>query len=177
VREFPRENRNAELDKLLIREGTALDVGTGGTFSMLFPQRKFSKVVAISANPDIIAVMEDRHEDWLECRFRWCDVRGYIPQESFDLITMLHVAEHLLLPELGHVLDTLTAVCRKQFVIETPEQFDDNMAAVEEEDDGYELHVSLVTAAFLAHWGFEPWARYWQNEKFSNAIYVRTTNG
>lgn len=177
MREFPREKRNAELDRLLLRVGTALDIGTGGTFSMLFPQRSFSRVVAISANPDIVQTMKERHADRPEYTFLWNDVRDYTPTEQFDLITMLHVAEHLTLDELSEVMATLTKACLRQFVIETPEQFDANKAAVEEENDPYELHVSLVTAEFLAGWGFELWARYWQNWKFSNAIYVRNFDG
>lgn len=175
MREFPREDRNAELDRLLICEGTALDVGTGGTLSQLFPSRQFTKVVGISAYEPLIQVMQARHADRPEWTFTHIDVRDYVPSEPFDLITVLHVAEHLTLPALAKVLDTLTAACRKQFVVETPEQFDSNEAAVKEEGDPYEKHICLVTAEFLAAWGFVPWARYWQNERFSNAIYVRNT--
>lgn len=173
VRMIERAERNRELDRLLIREGTALDVGTGGTMSMLFPSRKFSKVVGISPYRPLIDVMRARHLDRPEWSFECIDVRDYILVEQFDLITMLHVVEHLSLPDLSAVLDRLVPACRKQFVIETPDQFDSNESAIQEDGDPYERHVSLVTGDFLAPWGFHPLVRYWQNERFSNTIYLR----
>jgi hypothetical protein len=83
------------------------------------------------------------------------------------------VAEHLTRGDLQRVLDRLTKVCRGLFVIETPEQFDDNGRSAEAKGNPYELHRELVTAGFLKRWGFVPAFRYQQNDRFSNAVYLR----
>lgn len=168
-----KEERLKRLDNLLIKEGTALDVGSAHTFPKLYHSRSFKKAIAINPHQPLLTQIQGVYLERTEWEFLCIDIRDYKPVEDFDLITMFHVVEHLTLPDLTNVLDRLTSACRNQFVIETPEQFDSNKWSVKERNNPYELHRSLVTADFLSSWGFRPLFRYWMNKWFSNAVYVR----
>ena len=171
---IPKEKRIEKLNSLLIQKGTALDVGVGNTFMKIYPSRQFTKVTGINIEESVVRELQKGRKNHPEWHFIIGDINEYKPVEDFDLITMLHVAEHLTLPDLSIVLDRLTAVCKKQFMIETPEQFDSNERSVVEKESPYQLHQSLVTANFLLQWNFHLAFRYWQNPQFSNAIYLKT---
>ncbi len=168
-----RKDRLKRLDELLIKEGTALDVGSAHTFPKLYHSRTFEKAIAINPHQPLLTQIQGVYPNRTEWQFLCIDIRDYEPTENFDLITMIHVVEHLTLPDLTKVLDRLTSVCRNQFVIETPEQFDSNEESAKKRNNPYELHQSLVTTDFLSSWSFRPLFRYWMSEYFSNAVYVR----
>jgi hypothetical protein len=105
-------------------------------------------------------------------------VQEYLPDDiRFDLVTMLHVAEHLTLVDLTEVLNRLVEACQGIFLVESPEQFDDNRRSAEDKKNPWELHLSLPTPCFLNRWGFQPLLRYWQNPRFSNVIYLGDFRG
>lgn len=169
-----KQERLARLDRVLIREGTALDIGVGGHFGPIYEPRSFTRVEAFNAHAQTTQVVIDNYAYLArpEWHFFTADMRQYDPHDDFDLITMLHVAEHVTLDELSAVLDRLVPRCRHQFIIETPEQFDDNERHVIEENNIYERHLSLVTGDFLNPWHFTPLFNYWQNPRFSNAVFL-----
>ena len=60
-------------------------------------------------------------------------------------------------------------------VVETPEQYNTNERIAAAEGNPFEIHRSLVTAEYLAAWGFVPTARYLMDPPFSNMIYARNS--
>lgn len=166
-----RTERLDRLDAMIPRKGSALDLGCGNHLRYFYGPREFERVVAVNAHrPTLEALQNEFQRDGWD--FLCMDITEYNPTESFDVITALHVVEHLKLDDLAILLDKLVLV-GSLTIIETPEQFDDNKLAVVDRDNPWELHRSLVTAEFLSDWGFVPVFRYWQNEKFSNAVYTR----
>lgn len=169
------DERIPAIRRLMPKAGSALDIGCGNTFRSLYADRQYRPLLALNPfEPSIVELRREFSRDGWE--FRVQDVREYepdcLPFRLIDVATMLHVAEHLDLWDLGRVLDRLVGSVGV-FILETPEQYDDNSRSAEERQNPHEYHRSLVTADYLARWGFSPEFRYWTNERFSNAIYVR----
>lgn len=162
------------LKRLIPKKGNnALDVGCGYHFGILHKDLDYLRTIAVNACQERLAIVKQTYGVQPGWEYLCCDIKDYNPDCDFDLITALHVVEHLDLLDLAKTLDCLTVHCKGVFLIETPEQFDSNERAVISESNPFELHKSLVTAEFLREWDFQPVFRYWQNPQFSNAIYVR----
>lgn len=170
VFQIEKHDREARIKGLMPSRGFALDVGAGNSFRWLYGGEDYGRVVAINSCVSILRELErDYTRDGWE--FLLTDTRDYRPEEEFDVVTMLHVAEHLPLDDLKEVLDRLVKACRGIFILETPEQFDDNKQAAEAQGNRWNVHRSLVTADFLKRWGFTKLFWYWMNDRFSNAIF------
>ena len=165
------KDRLERIRAMLPSKGSALDIGCGDSFRSVYSGTSFNRIVAINTYQPYVDELrrEFPRPGW---DFYQADVRDYTPDCLFDAVTMIHVAEHLDLYDLARVFNRLVPACRGIFIVESPEQYDDNERSLVASGNPQEAHRSLVTAEFLARWMFHLVFRYQMNPNFSNAVYV-----
>lgn len=168
--------RRRLISKVLLDEGTVLDVGCGGlndtALEEFLAPRKFTRITGLDIHrPSVVErrawyKSDDRYE--FLCR----DIRDMDLLGEFDLVTMFHVIEHLTETEAANVLEYIKTIARKLVLLETPDQFDNSLATVRAENNPHQRHKSLITQEFMNRHGFTKIGSYVEGPGYTNTIYV-----
>lgn len=96
-----------------------LDVGCGiGAVAFDIASRAGATVVGVDVNEQNLAIAKDRHSH-PKVRYVWGDVLKALPEESFDVVVLSNVLEHL--PGRAEFLNRVEQSCRvSRFLIRVP---------------------------------------------------------
>lgn len=172
-----KQDRMSTIRKTLIDTGRlAIDIGCGGVghtiFDTLYRKSGFQRVIGIDAfGPNIVA-RQEQYRDYPKFSFVHAKAEEYEYPQGTDLVTLFHVAEHLSVIALEHLLKTLIASGPSQIFIETPDQFEDGSEVAAKQQNEFQRHKSLVTEEWLSQFKFRKVYTYHQGDSYFNSGYV-----
>lgn len=157
-------------DLLPVKGNTWVDLGCGDaehtTLDRLLVGKNFDKIIAIEAHKPAI---ESRPE-YPNVFYLNEDFSVYLYNEPVDLVTAIHVLEHINLEDVNKVLSHYKKLA-KHIVIETPNEFEDGSQEVKNSKNPYQEHKCLITEDFMKQLNFKLILSYDKNHIYSNSIY------
>ncbi|MDH4359059.1 MAG: class I SAM-dependent methyltransferase [Candidatus Berkelbacteria bacterium] len=175
-----RSKRVPLLIKNIKRCGTLLDVGCGGiehtTFDLVCATGNYHLIVGVDAhkrNIDERKIWAASRRDNSRYRFINTKAQDLRLDQTFDVIFLSHVLEHLTLNESKKLIDYLWKSCSEQMIIETPDQFESGRNAVNEYKNPYQKHKCLIDQKLMSGKGFKKIFTYFQESGYSNSVYKR----
>jgi len=157
---------------------SALDIGCGGLkntiHEVLYGELPFDDILVVDTHEPNIQERADFYKEDSRYTFMHADAMKVNLDSTYDLITLIHVIEHLDADNAVVLLRKLNAACTGIVLVETPDQFEDGERTAAEEHNPHQRHRFLADEEFMSSNGYRKVFSYRQNQWFTNSVYAYT---